>query len=115
MTTTTTSRVCPGCRRRQTEDEYGHSYWCRRCRAAARTDRLRAYARAAAGEGSHLVCLDDRVGRCDTLVCRVRTRAEAEEMVRAMNRQTLAGMPGVSVARVPLYYCVSEGVGDDDW
>jgi hypothetical protein len=114
MTTTTAGLVCPGCRRRQTEDEYGKSYWCRRCRAAARTDRRRAYARAAAGDGEHHVCLDDRVSRCDVLVCRVRTRAEAEDMVRGLNRAALAGMPGVSPVAVPLYYCVTEGDHDQD-
>jgi hypothetical protein len=122
MTTATTAGlVCPGCRcrRRQTPEEYGRSYWCRRCRATARADRVRAYARrdptghTAPGEGEHLVCLDDRHSLQDALVARVRTRAEAEEMVRGLNRAALAGMPGVEAARVPLYYCVSEGVGDD--
>jgi hypothetical protein len=120
MTTTTFGLVCPGCRRRQTPEEYGKSYWCRCCRAAARTDRLRAYARrdptghTAPGAGEHLVCLDDRVSLVDSLVARVRTRAEAEEMVRGLNRAALAGMPGVEASRVPLYYCVSDtGVNDE--
>jgi hypothetical protein len=120
MTTTTAGLVCPGCRRRQTPEEYGRSYWCRSCRATARADRVRAYARrdptghTAPGEGEHLVCLDDRVSRLDVLVARVRTRAEAEEMVRGLNRAALAGMPGVEASRVPLYYCVSDtGVNDE--
>jgi hypothetical protein len=114
-------RRCPRCGRWLRVADFGP---CARCRDCCREIKRHDYKahdgrgkgwRAKPGEGDHLVCLDDRVSLQDSLVARVRTRAEAEEMVRAMNRKALAGMPGVSVLRVPLYYCVSEGVGDDDW
>jgi hypothetical protein len=93
-------RNCPICRRWLRRAVYGSQTRCKDCLAGAMPV-------------EHCVYLDDRVSRLDALVARARTRAEAEEMVRAMNRAALAGMPGVSVLRVPLYYCVSEGVGDE--
>jgi hypothetical protein len=94
-------RHCPACRRWLGPNDYGSQSRCRRC--------VRGH-----GDCDHHVYLDDRTSCMDILLARVRTRAEAEEMVRGLNRAALAGMPGVSAARVPLYYCVSEGVGDDD-
>jgi hypothetical protein len=94
-------RNCPICRRWLRRAAYGSQTRCKDCLAGCRPM-------------EHLVCLDDRVSRRDTLVCRVRTRAEAEDMVRGLNAQALAGMPGVSACQVPLYYCVTEGVDAPD-
>jgi hypothetical protein len=113
-------RHCPRCGRWMYPDAYGYKSRCRDCTNDIKRQTYRDHDgrgkgwRAAPGEGGNLVCLDDRTSRCDVLVCRVRTRHEAEDMVRAMNRAAMAGMPGASVARVPLYYCVTEGDHDPD-
>jgi predicted amidophosphoribosyltransferase len=112
-------RHCPRCGRWLYPDAYGPGTRCRVCCREIKRHDYHAHDgrgkgwRAATGEGDHLVCLDDRRSLQDTLVARVRTRAEAEEMVRAMNRTALAGMPGVEASRVPLYYCVREGEGEE--
>jgi hypothetical protein len=111
-------RRCPRCGRWISHRDYGPCTRCRDCRCEIKRQIYRDHDgrgkgwRAAPGEGEHLVCLDDRRSLQDALVARVRTRAEAEDMVRGLNRAALAGMPGVSAARVPLYYCVTEGEGD---
>jgi hypothetical protein len=113
-------RRCPRCGRWLRHRDYGPCARCRDCCCEIKRQTYRDHDgrgkgwRAAPGEGEHLVCLDDRVSLCDTLVARVRTRGEAEEMVRGLNRAALAGMPGVEAARVPLYYCVTEGENDDN-